>query len=282
MARRMRTSRITSIGLLSLVAACTNQRASTLDDSALPVIGVDDVAPSASAVADTTPPRPVASLDLANGNVLEFYELERGALVSEVGDASTTPLFDAKRMDARDLVTVWQRLGGRTPVPPALTAMQQRLTTPNASHARTETKNVSSESVARAESGSQPRVAAAGSCGNGCCNSVWLTNNICNFGATDASWFLLDYGWSAIGYDDIWHYGGAACAAVGTSTFSVTVAGKSGGTWSVPQGTYRAMGWLAAYDVFFCLGLCGEDMRSFVNSPVATHDHTYCGAVLFD
>lgn len=181
---------------------------------------------------------------------------------------------------------MWEELAHGLPVPAELIALQERLTTSYQPR-----EPVSTKRTKRPPPGSDPRGGAGGGndlptieswCGNGCCDYAWLTANLCPSLSYDASWFLLDYGWSYANYNDIFLYHGNVCAAWGTSTYSVWLGDGSGGTWSVPQATYRNFHWLAAFSIFWCAGYCGEDMTSSVNNSSYQQSHTYCGGILFD
>ena len=92
--------------LASLIASCA---APGLED------GRDETTQSNSEALSTgratTQPKPVAALNLKNGNTLEFYEFERGALLMEQGIAgTTTPVLDASKRSSDDLVSIWNEL----------------------------------------------------------------------------------------------------------------------------------------------------------------------------
>lgn len=238
---------------------------------------------------------PVARLPLKNGNVLEFYEFQRGAILSEVGRAYSDQLFDGRGKDARDLVETWRSLRPDLDVPPALIRLQERLTTPSESHATIMSASDSGRGGQRAPErasttegragGSRPAtgdVTAMSGCGNGCCDYSWLSQQYECYAQSDAEWFLFQYGYSIINYNQIQIYKGMVCAATGTSTYSIQMSNGTGGTWSVLQGWYRTYSWYAAYDWAWCWGPCGENMTSSVNNSWTWRDHTYCGFVTYD
>ena len=224
-------------------------------------------------LAASNSPKPVASLRLENGNMLEFFDFGSGALASESGAAYTAPMFNGQVKHTNQLVNIWKSLAPQTPVPVALDNLQARL------------MNLP-ENVARSAGTSKPATGgiegivpmSQNGCNNGCCDYAWLsTFSQCTVGGADYSWFLYNYGytWSNVG--NVNDYNGMVCSAQGTSQYSVNLGG-SGGVWSVPEATYRTYGWLAGWSVW-CFGFCNEDLSSTVNTSTSQHLHTYCGQV---
>src|SRR5688500_15059225 len=108
---------LVTTALLASAAGCG------LDDN-------DDAAGTAPVGTTADSPALVASLTLDNGNQLEFYGFERGALLSETGLAGTTsPRFNPQGQPSADqLTTIWRTLAPGRSVPASLTRLQERLT----------------------------------------------------------------------------------------------------------------------------------------------------------
>lgn len=227
---------------------------------------------------ESTPPL-VASLKLKSGQVIDFYDFGQAALIVESGAAYMTPAFQSRGPSAPDqLVNVWTRLAPDVPVPAALGEFQQRLMSSPPAPAGSPSVAVSDAGGDKQRSGSVIANAPVG-CDNGCCDAAWLATLWPCSGGWDYSWFLYNYGWTwASSSDDDFH-DGLVCSAQGTSTYSVNIGG-SGGTWSVPQATYRTFSWVAGFE--FLLGWQPRSLSSSVNSSSNSHLHTYCGAVLYD
>lgn len=64
----------------------------------------------------TSTPELVASLQLASGNSVEFYDLGGRALISETGAAYTTPSIGVE-LTQKPLADIWSALAPGTPVP---------------------------------------------------------------------------------------------------------------------------------------------------------------------
>lgn len=210
----------------------------------------------------------VASLTLTSGQVLDFYDFGTTALIVETGAAYMSPVLNSKDSIPPDqIVNIWTRLAPGIPVPAALETLQHRLTSlpmdPSAPHVvpsfHTDGKKI--------ETFGNATLSAPVGCSNGCCDFSWLSTLVECQGGYLYSWFLYNYGWSYANGSNIALYNGLVCAAQGTSTYTVQIAG-SGGTWSVPQATYRWFHWTSG---------SRRSMSSTVNSASATHLHTYCG-----
>jgi hypothetical protein len=213
----------------------------------------------------------VASLKLASGQVIDFYDYGSNALIVESGTAYATPaLPNTRDAIARDqLVSLWTHLSPETPVPAALESLQHRLMSlPAASDAVPAMPSLKTGGAKLANLG--PITSAPVGCNNGCCDFNWLSTFAECQGNYSFSWFLFNYGWSFASNGSAALYQGLVCSASGTSTYSVSVGG-SGGTWSVPQATYRWFHWTT--------GFFRQSMTSSVNSSGNQHLHTYCGGV---
>lgn len=242
---------------------------------------------SESNLAGVRAPVLVATLKAANGNVVEFYDLARGVLLSETGAANSTGVlddhWDLKNRDK--LADVWRALAPSTPVPAALAAFQRRLDDP------TPPANVVAKSVRGAQAGGQeapppaPLDLGAGlqaaqiGCNNGCCDFDWMNAQLNCQHMQDYSWLLMNYGFSFVNANDIANVNALACAAVGTSTFRIQVNGTNsgGGVWTVPEATWRHFAWWEC-----AWPWCGGNMTSSVNDSTHQHLHSYCGFLLYD
>lgn len=233
-------------------------------------------------------PVPIASLKLTSGHVVEFYDFGEAALIVESGAAYTSPTLDLVDTTPPDqLASIWTHLAPETPVPPALEALQRRLMSLPVDAAATKVLPSSSIRGERATTApariGDPRTvlpSAPVGCNNGCCDSAWLSTLAeCQGGGWNYSWFLYNYLWTFANTSNNITYQGLVCSAQGTSTFSVNIGG-SGGTWSVPEATFRWFHWVAGRD-FFGFNI-PKNMSSSVNSSSNPHLHTYCGRVVYD
>ena len=276
-----------SFTVVGLVAASAVMLGACSSSDSVPAETPEPVESSASALTAATP-KPLESLPLENGNVVEFYEFSRGMLVSERGAAYTDPVLDGRGKDARDLVATWTSLAPKMPVPQRMRDAQARLSNLPAEAEKParpqvrRTGGAAANANAKAATKELPAWGIFSLCNNGCCDYNWMqSQTFCAPGSgMDQTWFLFDYGYDYAIYDDIIGYRAIVCAAVGTSTYTVTIDGDEGGTWSVPEATYRTDYWFGGNNVF-CLGPCGEDMLSNVNTAQTDHMHSYCGGVNF-
>ena len=214
-------------------------------------------------------PVPVASLTLDNGNQVEFYDFQEGALVSEFGPAgSTSPAFKGEKSPDQ-LVEVWKSLAKAKPVPKAISDLQARLvlqknTSPVPRDLSPPVSFEDGEQVAPAAMAKQ----AAPVCNNACCDYAWLSAQRQCQPYNFFQWFHYNYGWSTINRNYINYVDALACAASGPSAFTIT-AGKGGGSWTIPQGYYRTFEWFLWSPKF--------NLASSVNSPSNQALHSYCG-----
>jgi hypothetical protein len=223
-------------------------------------------------------PDPIAYVSLPNGNRVEFFDFGDRALITEAGRADVAPVLNG--IHRQSLANVWQELTD-DPVPRTVAALDARLESKSAA---TQAMSVSSRrgwpprdapsSPSDPDSSTQSGGAAGvtpGECGNGCCNTTWLQNNLCiNIGG-DYTWYLFDYGWSYVNSSSISEYDGVVCAATGTSEYTVDISGGYGGVWDVPEAHWRSYHWSE--------GCCDESLTTQVNSATNTHLHTYCGGL---
>lgn len=245
---------------------------------AMPADTTDSLSqPVTSSLVSEDTPRPVASLSFDDGATVDFYDFKYGALVTGTGLAGSTTHSPGSGKASNDLTQIWRALAPEKPVPAALSDLEERL------------KNVTDlpplEDKVIEETGGTPGVQekSLDGCNNSCCDYDWLsTLDECQDSGYDNHWMLFNYGATWSNKNDIIWFDGLACAAVGTSSFHVNIAG-SGGTWTVPEGYYHWYHWVAGFNTFLCAGPCGENLHSSVNTPVSDeHLHTYCGGVDYD
>jgi hypothetical protein len=233
--------------------------------------------------------KPIAAVDLKDGHAVEFYDFGEDVLISETGKAGTSHYFTADNQPSalikngvapdQVLSQVWSAISPGSAVPKPLLDIQARwkaappptnaARTPDFSHEASGTPFGQSLEIP------QPlaKAAAPVGCNNGCCDFQWLsTFSQCgsNF---DYHWFLYNYGWSYANSGDVDYYSGMACSASGTSTFKVNMSDGTGGTWSVPQATYRTFYWSSGFWGF------NRTLTSSVNTSSNQHLHTYCGGL---
>lgn len=225
-------------------------------------------------------PAPVASVTLTAGHVVEFYDFGTTALIVETAPAYTPPAYNHTGPTSPDqLASIWTRVAPGRPVPAALSALQHRLTSLPATPAA---PPVTVAVVPESHQGGAKLPGLIGAapvgCNNGCCDFNWLSTLGQCQGGYDFSWFLYNYGWTYANSTNDIIYDGLVCSAQGTSVYSVSVGG-SGGTWSVPQATYRWFSWTAGWSIF---GFNAQNMSSSVNSSTNSHLHTYCGGVIYN
>ena len=251
-----------------------------------------------SAVPDDMP-APVASLHLSNGNDVHFYDFGVGALVTETGQAYTTPALDETDIPASELVNVWNRLAPQEPAPKALIALRDRLTEASVGdgasqppvslkvdHGTAADQSGSATEGATADENASPRPIKGAlriqrGCSNGCCDQEWLsTLSTCFYTGWDYRWSLYNGGYSWANTNNIWHMRGLVCSASGTSSWVIGVGGKAYGI-QVAEATYYNWSWTASSSIW-CAGYCASDMTSTVNSASNQHLHAYCGMVQKD
>ena len=248
---------------------------------------VSNVAAAASGVPSTTGTRApllVASWKVASGNTIEIYNFDGQAMISEVGVAGTPSTLNAN-LDIKHgrPIDIWNALGPKASVPPALATFQAQLdSSPLTPGSGTQQKpstvvgGVELEAPSPTTSFQGVIANTPNGCNNGCCDYTWLsTFEQCKLWGQDYEWFLYNYGATWVNSNNIDIYDGFACSAVGTSTYSVNMGGF-GGTWSVPEATYRTWYRKNSSCWFSC-----DNMTSTVNTSSSQHLHTYCGWVSY-
>jgi hypothetical protein len=215
-------------------------------------------------------PEALVSIPLSNGNVVEIYDFDTHAGISEIGSTKSTPVLGAFQglVKANRLVDLFSALQPGVVVPTALVDLQTRVQTARAARLATPSTlppagaggaapgagaismaptnpplriaggepSVSTSASSSADGSSvQPDV----SCNNSCCNVAWLKANICSCSQTDLytyTWFLPPFhdGTSRENTNDspggIPAYYGAACAGTDTATFAVGFGSPCGTT----------------------------------------------------
>ena len=260
------------------LSACSSAPSTTADPGA---VGVPAVAPMH--------PDPIASINVSGGKVIEFYEFEgSGVMVMESGKAEGALTLhqrpDVQQMIASgEFVQAFLALRPDLPVPPKLQALQARVVRldqhspddlqgtgggratgtvppPPQTGSALPTPSSGTQSVGGG-TGVQPQ-----DCGNNCCNYAWLTGTMCNY---STNWFLWDYGYSYADNESANFFYGDACAALGTSAWTVQVQDGSGGTWDIAQGYYRDYWWYTFGN--------NNWIHTWVNTGADQAEHSYCG-----
>jgi hypothetical protein len=232
-------------------------------------------------------PTPIAKIDLKDDHAVEFYDFGEDVLISESGKAGTAHSLNAGNQPSaliksgvavhEVLSRVWSSVSPGTPVPQSLLDIQARwkAAPPQARPAQPLEFSHNASGLPFGQSLDRPqplaKAAAPVGCNNGCCDFQWLSTLSQCSGNYDYDWFLYNYGYSYANSGDVDYYTGMVCSAVGTSTYKVSISSGAGGTWSVPQATYRTYWWSA--------GVWNKSMTSSVNSSGNQHLHTYCGGV---
>jgi len=253
-----------------------------------PASSADPIQPAINnPLSHNSTPTPIAKIDLKDDHAIEFYDFGEDVLVSESGKAGTSHALNAENQPAallksgvaphEVLARVWSSVSPGTPVPQALLDIQARwkASPPKGNSIKTLERSHAASGLPFGQSlqGSQPlaKAAAPDGCNNGCCDYQWLNTLSQCSNSYDMDWFLFKYGWSYANNGDVDYYTGMVCSAIGTSTFKVSISSGHGGTWSVPEATYRTYWWSA--------GTWNKSMTSSVNSSTNSHMHTYCGGV---
>lgn len=217
---------------------------------ALPLVGCAGGEDADPIVAD--PSAPITTIELANGNQVEFYEPAPGMLmVSELGTAGVTPLPAGKKSP----VELYRELAPGKAVPAALIAAQARSEELPLSAAPTveidDAKTSTSANVV--DDGTRSFI------DNESCDDYWFNNNFC-VGSYDWSLCLLNHwngAYASLSSVDYVHH--AVCADIGNITLKIKMGDDTGGTWTVLQGQYRTWSWRDN-----CVFGCNESTRGDV------------------
>ncbi len=279
-------TRLIKVGALGGLAALLFAACSTDEGKGADPLQVSTENPSN--VPSSSTPIPVADFALPNGNVVEFYDLGSGVLVSELGKAGVSPVIDKETsLDSPEspangsdrLTALWKSIAPNREIPKSLRDIQTRWIKQGATPYSVPKPSMAPEfsglpmKPTMSSTNPMPKAAAPTGCNNGCCDEAWLrTLSQCSL-HLDYSWFLFNYGYSWVNSNSVDWYRGLVCAAKGTSSWKVNVSDGHGGTWSIPEAHYRTYYWIA--------GLFDKDVRSSVNTSSHQALHTYCGSVSY-
>ena len=268
------TRSILSLGAILAVAVIPACDGTSIDEP--------NPTPATSTSADQTPIA-LASLKLSTGQVVELFDLDGQAVISESGEAGQPVVLDTMGDVGRGdkLVDLWHRLAPDQAVPTAVTSMQERLMKDDGTDLARPPKIRVTPEISGLEM-DQPTdlpegtLAAPNGCNNGCCDYEWLkTFAACGGNGYDYQFFHYNYGWSSVKVYDAVVYRTFACAAIGNSQFKVSVEGGQGGSWTLTERQYRTFYAVAPV-------CCNDpDISSKVNSSAAPALHTHCGAVYY-
>lgn len=264
-------------GLAFTAMACSTSEEETTMVNPLPALE------GRSALAQV--PKPLVSLQMPNGNTIEFHSLGEGALILETGKAGTAPVMTsqgspvAEAYDAapyeEKLSAVWKILAPTRALPKSLADIETKVR--NQPRMSMLPKNPVLPEVfglPALEQGGLPlaKQAALEGCNNGCCDYNWLlTLRPCQR-FWEFNWVKFNYLWTTANSTSIDAYSGLVCAAVGASNWKINIDG-SGGNWSIPEGNYKTWTWYK--------GVWDQNMTSAVNSKASQRLHTYCGNVSY-
>lgn len=191
---------------------------------------------------DGQPTQPIAALDLATGNRLEFYEPSPGFLmVSETGAAGRAQTERAGRTP----VELYRDLASDQVVPPALAAAQRRAEARRADSA-SEPQPALQPALEIEHSAPASNIAPSAQLSfidNQSCDDQWFSNTFCS-GSHDWEMCLLNH-WNGAfaqlsSVDYVQH---AVCADIGAITLKVKMGDGTGGIWDVPEGHWRSFAW---------------------------------------
>jgi hypothetical protein len=266
---------------MMLLAAVEGCGSAPTNDEAQPGQGKPSDSPAQDA-------KPVATLTLPNGNIINFYDVASGAFVTEQGDSATSvPTFKFPG-EMGNLASSWRTAAPSVAVPQALLNLEARFTKdaapsrPGATHAAEEIGGMPVPDLTRSESlgnGIEKAAAALGYCGNNCCDTNWLKANIPECNGTqwaDFKWSYLDYGWSYVHQpnDIVQHAVGSVCAAQGYSTFIGSFRDYYFNQ-PVAPGQWLRHEFVAGNN--FLGGLDATWFNYDVNSTRYQHGHAFCG-----
>lgn len=296
--------RIVPIGsIAALLVGCSGaptagEEATTVDPSEESASNEMKASTAASRYSDPAledhPPAAV-TIELENGNVVEIYDFADVPLVVESGVAGVTPaLPELKHLVKQNrLVELFSALRPDLRVPSKVATLERafaekaRLHSDDPPQIREELR-AADQGMAASRDGAGLTAPDVGGqrfgegpglqtkqligCNNGCCDPVWTAQEPCAHGnPVDYSWFLFNYGWSYANGSGALIVDTATCAAIGTSTFTVSISDGSGGTWSVLEAHYKTFWWGAWF--------YNRSYSSTVNTASNQHLHTHCGYI---
>lgn len=259
----MKMPRPLKMKLLVALASLTTLAACAADDGGEPTHGSE---PKEAELA--------ASLTLANGHVLEFYDLGTTAAVSERGQALSSPLYSAGDGDSEDLVGVWNKFAQGRPAPAALVSLQDRL-----EHYEGASSFDGSAAPGDIEQPT-PGVASTNKsqCNNGCCNRDWLLQTFPLCRTDPRQWHTFDEQSPTKNGKNVFQMIGFVCAA-SAATWDITVDGKLT-RFNMPTAQFRT------FDIVKVKVSPWYDTKPFVTHTVNTvvrtvnpGTATYCGFI---
>jgi hypothetical protein len=176
----------------------------------------------------------IASVTLANGNTVDFYESSPGVLlVSETGTVGIAPIPNT-RMRPLDL---YRSLAPDQPVPEALVAAQ----------ARADARNPEPEPPTDEPAARQPSPAAGIAVGyidNQSCDDHWFDNTFC-IGSYDWKMCLLNHLNGAYAQSSSVDYvRHTVCSDIGAITLKVQMGDGRGVIKDVPEGSWYSWWWV--------------------------------------
>jgi hypothetical protein len=232
----------------------------------------------------------VASLQLENGNRLEFYDFGDGVLVGESGDAYARPLFEYAGEGPEELTAIWTKFARGQAVPRDLIALQERLLRGAASVPMPgdSASGAATPAALPDDPGDHDWAPSEGAsidksnCRNGCCNRDWLLSefSLCHteHRFADRQWFAFDQPSPQVSANDVFQFQGLVCAANSSATWDVTIGGRLR-RFSIPQGHFQGFSWIAgvAADLSPWNEKNIQTIVRTVNGPNTIGTASYCG-----
>lgn len=187
-------------------------------------------------VADPT--APITTIQLDNGNELQFLEPSPGLLlVSELGQAGVTP----QQIEGKRPLDIYREFSTDKKIPSALLAAQLRAEKRPDIQAKftiSESDSPKGDTSSKiVESGPRSYI------DNEHCDDRWFNETFC----------LGSYDWMACRLNYVGNYFAqhssadyvtvSTCADVGDITLKINMGNGSGGVWTIPEGTYRTWSW---------------------------------------
>src|SRR6516162_1240692 len=115
------TRRLVILPALAVVALPACLQGPGDDSQQAPVPDLTESTSGALTTQSNAPPTLVASLKVASGNTIEFYDFGGNAMISETGAAYTPPTLNSQSgLRGARVVDVWTALAPNTPIPSAL------------------------------------------------------------------------------------------------------------------------------------------------------------------
>lgn len=227
---------------------------------ALPLVGcaTDEADPIA-----VDPTAPIATIELDNGNELQFLEPAPGLLlVSEVGVAGVPP----QQIEGKQPLDIYREFAPDKQIPSALLAAQQRAEkSPNIQ------ANLSIAESPSAKGGAEATVVDGGPrnyIDNAHCDDRWFNETFC-VGSFDWMGCRLNFvGNYYAQRSNVDYVNVSTCADLGDITLKINLGNGSGGVWTVPQGTYRSWAWKDG-----CTTSCNTTVRVDIEDAASDRFH---------